>query len=198
MAPAGTMSSALTEIHTGTLAESRKRSRSASTLTTSIGTTGSKSLKRGCRPYGNTPGNTPTLEQPTTGRLARPITIQGVLYKQLDIQSKFAWWRLAACSRNVAVTTTTPSVRQTDKCILYHSNACHLFQWKSVRRNSQWRISPCTPGPETFVHYAIFDDFAYKTRLTLPRTGAFFAKHRMDRKESHQILAEDTPLSNFW
>ena len=30
-----------------------------------------------------------------------------------------AWWRLAACSRNVAVTTTTPSVRQTDKCILY-------------------------------------------------------------------------------
>ena len=25
----------------------------------------------------------------------------------------------SACSRNVAVTTTTPSVRQTDKCILY-------------------------------------------------------------------------------
>ena len=42
-----------------------------------------------------------------------------VLYKQLDIQSTFAWWRLAACSRNVAVTTTTPFMRQTDKCILY-------------------------------------------------------------------------------
>ena len=35
------------------------------------------------------------------------------------IGSTFAWWRLAACSRNVAVTTTTPFVRQTDKCILY-------------------------------------------------------------------------------
>ena len=42
------------------LDESRKRSRSASTLTTSTGTTGSKSLKRGCRPYGNTPGSAPT------------------------------------------------------------------------------------------------------------------------------------------
>ena len=59
MAQAGMMSRALTEIHTGSLAESR-RSRSASTLTTSTGTMGSKSLKRGCRPYGNTPGNTPT------------------------------------------------------------------------------------------------------------------------------------------
>ena len=49
----------------------------------------------------------------------RPIMIQQVIYKQLDIQSTFAWWRLAACSRNVAVTTTTPFVRQMDKCILY-------------------------------------------------------------------------------
>ena len=40
------------------------------------------------------------------------------MYKQLNIQSTFAWWRLAACSRNVAVTTMTPFVRQTDKCIL--------------------------------------------------------------------------------
>ena len=118
MAQAGMMSRALTEIHTGSLAESR-RSRSASTLTTSTGTTGSKSRKRGCRPYGNTPGNTPTEEQPTTGRLARPITIQWVLYEQLNIKSTFAWWRLAARSQNIAVTTTTPFERQTDKCILY-------------------------------------------------------------------------------
>ena len=60
-----------------------------------------------------------------------PITIQGVLYKQLDIQSTFAWWRLAADSQNVAVTTMTPFVRQTDKCILY---SFHEYEYLSPYR----------------------------------------------------------------
>ena len=40
-------------------------------------------------------------------------------------------------------------------------------------------------------------DFAYKTRLTLPCTNAFFAKYRVDWKESYHILFEDTLLSKF-
>ena len=40
-------------------------------------------------------------------------------------------------------------------------------------------------------------DFACKTRLTLPCTNAFFAKHRVDWKESYHILFEDTLHSNF-
>ena len=39
-------------------------------------------------------------------------------------------------------------------------------------------------------------DFAYKTRLTLPCTNVFFAKHRVDWKESYDRLFEDTLLSN--
>ena len=38
-------------------------------------------------------------------------------------------------------------------------------------------------------------DFAYKTRLTLPCTNAFFAKHRADWKESYHIIWRH--LSNF-
>ena len=64
--------------------------------------------------------NFPTMrtsmkERPTARGLARPITIKWVLYKQHIIKSTFAWWRLAARSRNVAVSTTTPFARQTDK-----------------------------------------------------------------------------------
>ena len=40
-------------------------------------------------------------------------------------------------------------------------------------------------------------DFACKTRLTLPYTNAFFAKHRVDWKESYHILFEDTLHFNF-
>ena len=70
----------------------------------------------GCSFLGVFPGNTPMKEQPTAGWLACPITIQWVLYKQVNIKSTFAWWSLAACSRNVAVATMTALVRQTDKC----------------------------------------------------------------------------------
>ena len=60
------------------------------------------------------------------GQATRPWNsdMRPTKYKQLDIQSTFAWWRLAACSRNVAVTTTTTSVRQTDNCILYSKFFC--------------------------------------------------------------------------
>ena len=40
-------------------------------------------------------------------------------------------------------------------------------------------------------------DFAYKTRLTLPCTNVFFAKHRVDWKERNDILFADILLSNF-
>ena len=40
-------------------------------------------------------------------------------------------------------------------------------------------------------------DFAYKTRLTLPCTNVYFAKHLVDWKERYHILFEDTLLSNF-
>ena len=91
-------------------AASSKRSRSVSTLTTS---TGSEGLKRGWWPYVNTPGAFRRKNSPTAGRLSRAITIKRVLYKQQTIKPTFAWWILAACRRNVAVTTTTPFV-QTD------------------------------------------------------------------------------------
>ena len=40
-------------------------------------------------------------------------------------------------------------------------------------------------------------DFAYKTRLTLPCTNVYFAKHLVDWRESYEISFEDTLLSNF-
>ena len=40
-------------------------------------------------------------------------------------------------------------------------------------------------------------DFAHKTRLTLPCTNVYFAKHLVDWKERYHILFEDTLLSNF-
>ena len=58
-------------------------------------------------------------------------------------------------------------------------------------------LSPKSPFTHAIFHADFWCDFEYKTRRTLPCTNAFFAKHRVDWKESYHILFEDTlfPIS---
>ena len=68
--------------------------------------------------------------------------------------------------------------------------------WRG-RWNCRWRFTTLRPVYTCDFRCDFWCDFAYKTRLTLPCTNVYFAKHLVDWRESHEISFEDTLLSNF-
>ena len=64
----------------------------------------------------------------------------------------------------------------------------------NFRKAGGFTSSPLRPVYTCDFSCDFWCDFAYKTRLTLPCTNVFFAKHRVDWKESYDILLEDILL----
>ena len=78
--------------------------------------------------------------------------------------------------------------------------ACEVLQgriWEQSNDVLKWPSPLLRPVYTCDFRCDFWCDFAYKTRLTLPCTNVYFAKHLVDWRESHEISFEDTLLSNF-
>ena len=96
--------------------------------------------------------------------------------------------------------------------LIKNPDTCEQEQQSSMRRRWEQLALPATGGNHRKAGCEIhvmgdlvwspvytcdfWCDFEYKTRLALPYTNAFFAKHRVDWKESYHVLVYTTPVNS--